>query len=759
MTNVRSIETIARHGTRLLPAMATVVAGLATCAPSAASATAARSGVAASKTVAYQGLRIRVPSSWPVFRLDRNPRACVRFNRHAVYLGAPGPGERCPAAVLGRTEAILLAPAGGQQVLSLSAAAQPAAGSTLVRRAGGLTVTATWGSRPGLVRTALGRVVWGARQARSADQLSSLGNASGGVGVLNTGPTGTSGATGTTGSTGSTGTSGLAGFKGSSSTYTGLGFDACQDPNPTQLNAWLASPYRAVGTYIGGANMGCSQPNLTPANLSAEVAAGWHLIPTYVGLQAPSNSCGCAAITPSKASAQGTAAAQDAVANAQAAGIGSGSPIYFDMEAYPQGGSITTTVLTFLSAWTTELHALGYRSGVYSSADSGIGDLVGASGGSYVLPDDIWNADWNAQQSTVSSKIPSSDWASHQRLHQYSGGHDETYGRVTINIDGDYIDGATVGSGGTVGPTGSSGPTGVSAPALTIAPQSDGSIKLNGSWTGASVAVWKVLGGATPSSLGSLSGPLTTGAVTSHSAFPYFAEQAFDPSGNLLGTTPVTATPAHVAIYGHTLFAPSRGWVGVPVGCFTGSSCQVTVTVASGHTVLARTKPERVSDGVSGLVYFALSAADRRLLGAAPHRRLPVTVSISDGSGARANGVLNLVSFTSSGRPPRSAVQGTTIKVIGLTDFVAGGGFGGILAGCVGAGPCRGAVTLSAGRTTIAQTGPEFMGANELSYLSFRLTPRGRSLLAAAPGRLLSARLRITNGADVATAQIALVRF
>ncbi|MHB8691634.1 MAG: DUF1906 domain-containing protein [Solirubrobacteraceae bacterium] len=727
-----------------------MVAGLATCAPGAAYASAATPGAAASKTVAYYGLRIRVPSSWPVFRLDRNPRACVRFNRHAVYLGTPGTGERCPAAaVLGRTEAILVAPAGGQQVLSLSTAAQPAGGSTLVRRAGGLTVTATWGARPGLIRTALG-AVWNGPQARSAEAPSSFSNASGGVGVANTGPTGTSGPTGPTG---------LTGFRGSSSTYTGLGFDACQDPSPTQLNAWLASSYRAVGTYIGGANMGCSQPNLTPANLSAEVAAGWHLIPTYVGLQAPSNSCGCAAITPSRATAQGTAAAQDAVANAQAAGIGSGSPIYFDMEAYPQGGSITTTVLTFLSAWTTELHALGYRSGVYSSADSGIGDLVSATGGSYALPDDIWNADWNGQQSTASSKIPSSDWASHQRLHQYSGGHNETYGKVTINIDGDYVDGATVGSGGTVGPTGSSGPTGVSAPALTIAPQPDGSIKLNGSWTGASVAAWKVLGGATPSSLGSLSGPLTTGSVISHSAFPYFAEQAFDSTGNLLGTTPVTATPAHVAIYGHTLFAPSSGWVGVPVGCFTGASCQMTVTVASGNTVLARTKPERVSDGVSGLVYFALSAADRRLLGAAPHRRLPVTVSISDGSGARASGVLNLVSFTSSGRPPRSAVQGTTIKVVGLTDFVAGGGFGGILAGCVGAGPCRGAVTLSAGRTTIAQTGPEFMGANELSYLSFRLTQRGRSLLAAAPGRLLATRLRITNGADVATAQIALVRF
>jgi hypothetical protein len=39
--------------------------------------------------------------------------------------------------------------------------------------------------------------------------------------------------------------------------------------------------------------------------------------------------------------------------------------------------------------------------------------------------------------------VPSPDWASHQRIHQYDGGHDETYGGATLNIDGDYLDGAT----------------------------------------------------------------------------------------------------------------------------------------------------------------------------------------------------------------------------------------------------------------------------------------------------------------------------
>jgi hypothetical protein len=37
-------------------------------------------------------------------------------------------------------------------------------------------------------------------------------------------------------------------------------------------------------------------------------------------------------------------------------------------------------------------------------------------------------------------------WANHQRVHQYKGGHRETWGGVTINIDSSYVDGAVVGT-------------------------------------------------------------------------------------------------------------------------------------------------------------------------------------------------------------------------------------------------------------------------------------------------------------------------
>jgi hypothetical protein len=233
------------------------------------------------------------------------------------------------------------------------------------------------------------------------------------------------------------------------SAYTGLGFDACTAPSSRSMRAWKASsPYEAIGVYIGGINRACSQPNLTASWVEEQVAAGWHLIPTYVGLQATTSSCtSCAELSPSAATAQGIAAADDAVADASAIGMGPGSPLYFDMESYTRTASATSSTLTFLSAWTRRLHALGYSSGVYSSSASGIADLADAAGSLHTLPDHLWIANWNGRRSTDDPFVPASLWSERQRIHQYRGGHDETWGGVTINIDNNYLDGGTVGPG------------------------------------------------------------------------------------------------------------------------------------------------------------------------------------------------------------------------------------------------------------------------------------------------------------------------
>lgn len=383
----------------------------------------------AGKVVRYRGYKVVVPASWPVYDLRADPDVCVRFNRHAVYLGRPSSAQHCPAHAVGRTEAILLEPLaarGARASASAGAAlaavgtreAQPPAGSSaqLVVPRAGVLVTATWGSDPAAMERILSRPL--ARPNRASEARPPRGQAP----------------------------QARAASAAGGGVYTGLGFDACSAPSAGSMSAWSKSPYRALGVYIGGTNMACSQPNLTAAWVSSETAAGWHLVPTYVGLQAPSNSCGCAAINPSRASAEGTAAAHDAVSRAGALGIGTGSPIYYDMEGYARGGTNTSAVLAFLGAWTSTLHAAGYESGVYSNADSGISDLVAARTSGYEEPDDIWIAEWNGEHNTATPYVPSGEWSEHERLHQYSGAHNATYGGATINIDGDYLDGATAGT-------------------------------------------------------------------------------------------------------------------------------------------------------------------------------------------------------------------------------------------------------------------------------------------------------------------------
>ena len=54
------------------------------------------------------------------------------------------------------------------------------------------------------------------------------------------------------------------GIAGKATAFTGYAFDACNAPKPESLTAWLASPYRALGIYIGGANRACANTQLSP---------------------------------------------------------------------------------------------------------------------------------------------------------------------------------------------------------------------------------------------------------------------------------------------------------------------------------------------------------------------------------------------------------------------------------------------------------------------------------------------------------------
>ena len=67
-------------------------------------------------------------------------------------------------------------------------------------------------------------------------------------------------------------------------------------------------------------------------------------------------------------------------------------------------------------------------------------------------PDFIWGADYDGSPHTsVMSCVSSSSWTNHQRLKQYRGGHDETWGGVTMNIDSDCTNGPVAPNGENLG--------------------------------------------------------------------------------------------------------------------------------------------------------------------------------------------------------------------------------------------------------------------------------------------------------------------
>ena len=127
-----------------------------------------------------------------------------------------------------------------------------------------------------------------------------------------------------------------------------------------------------------------------------------------------------------------------------------GSAIYGDMEHYSRtDAACRTAVLTYVSAWTNELHRLGYLAGMYANLSSGAKHLSEAYvAPAYARPDALWVARWDSAATLTGwAGIPNAHWSNHQRGKQYRGDHDETHGGVKINIDSNRFDApvATVG--------------------------------------------------------------------------------------------------------------------------------------------------------------------------------------------------------------------------------------------------------------------------------------------------------------------------
>jgi photosystem II stability/assembly factor-like uncharacterized protein len=227
-------------------------------------------------------------------------------------------------------------------------------------------------------------------------------------------------------------------------------FDRCHLPNISQMQTWWnSSPYRITNVYIGGGLLfhECTVPDTDWIETVQD--QGWGMIPTWIGPQAPCSSYKLRMSSdPAIAYQQGQTEADAASLAAWQIGLSGygmgGTIIYYDMEDYnPANTGCREAVKSFISGWTERLHYWGNRSGAYGGGcTSYVRDWAEAT----YPPDNLWVAAWNYNhyRKNVSlfgiTCVPDILWPNHQRIRQYTGGHNETWGNVTFTIDSNISD-------------------------------------------------------------------------------------------------------------------------------------------------------------------------------------------------------------------------------------------------------------------------------------------------------------------------------
>ncbi|MEO5877846.1 MAG: glycoside hydrolase domain-containing protein, partial [Streptosporangiaceae bacterium] len=221
----------------------------------------------------------------------------MRFDRNAIYLGAPVGEPVCPTRVVGRTEALHLTPlaaetasgerraAGRKRLAHLVVPASPTREAEVLLPEAGVKITASYGSDRSLLQR-----------------------------MLRAGSVGYGRVVGTP-----AGPPERAKARARKAWTTGPGFDTCSAPTLSTMSAWRGA-YAVANIYIGGAARGCAQYNLSKAWVRSVRRMGYRLIPTYVGLQAPCTGLGTR-FKAASAGTEGVRAASDAVARARALGI------------------------------------------------------------------------------------------------------------------------------------------------------------------------------------------------------------------------------------------------------------------------------------------------------------------------------------------------------------------------------------------------------------------------------------------------------
>lgn len=229
------------------------------------------------------------------------------------------------------------------------------------------------------------------------------------------------------------------------------GFDKCTAAPIAQMQTWWDnSPFYDSNIYISGRNRGCSQALLTADWVNQVSTMGWGLIPTIVGYQAPcsvSTNSAKHSSDPAIAETQGRGEADIAMNDANNLGLTQGTVLYYDMERYDE--TVNTpgcrvAVKGFLKGWTERLHEQGYISGTYGSPFNAQADWINIPEASRM--DAVWLARWNNVMSVYGvAPLPDNYWTNHQRIHQWLGPRNETWGGVTFNIDNNISDAPVAG--------------------------------------------------------------------------------------------------------------------------------------------------------------------------------------------------------------------------------------------------------------------------------------------------------------------------
>ncbi|WP_317452885.1 glycoside hydrolase domain-containing protein, partial [Streptomyces sp. CBMA29] len=234
-------------------------------------------------------------------------------------------------------------------------------------------------------------------------------------------------------------------FSGFVRTFTGLAFDTCTAPSASKMASWKSgSPYGAAAVYIGGANRGCAQPQLTSSWVTTVSGSGWKLIPIYVGAQPPCQTGGSPErLTAATAATLGARDGADAVTKAAALGMRPASALYLDMEPYAVSDtSCNNAVLTYVQAWNRALHTGGYLAGFYGFSSSSAAAVAAAKATMDDMPDAFWYAKYDGVNSTtIGFPFAANLWTGHRRGHQFLVNSKETYGGVTLTVDRDAWDG------------------------------------------------------------------------------------------------------------------------------------------------------------------------------------------------------------------------------------------------------------------------------------------------------------------------------